>query len=366
MEEKCRNNGRSLFEDYIELDLEFTLKISVIIPCFNEEKYISKLLDNLLQQDYPKDKTEIIFADGLSTDRTREIIIEYQKQNSSIKLIDNPQRVVPHALNAAIRASSGELIVRIDAHAFYPNNYLSVLVKKKAEYNADNVGGVCITEPVNDSLMARAIALTVSHPLGVGNSSFRIGADEEKEVDTVPFGCFDRSLFDRIGFFDEQLIRNQDDEFNGRIIKNGGKIVLIPSLEIEYFARENYSKLWRMFYQYGLFKPLVNTKLGSPATLRQFAPPVLILSLILPLVIGLFFPFFFILWLIAMTIYASIVVSVSVHLSVTNGIALYPYLLFAFPVVHFAYGLGYIFGMVKFTLLKQHKKLNPLEIKQNR
>jgi len=172
--------------------------ISVIIPCYNEEKYISKLLDNLLQQDYPKDKTEIIFADGLSTDRTKDIILSYQKENSFIKLIDNPHRTVPHALNAAIKASGGEIIIRMDAHALYPNNYLSELLRKKTEHRAENVGGICITQPVNGTLIARSIALAVSHPLGVGNSSFRIGASEEKEVDTVPFGCFSRDLFNRV------------------------------------------------------------------------------------------------------------------------------------------------------------------------
>src|SRR5690606_1398626 len=197
-----------------------------------------------------------------------------------------------------------------------------------------------ITQHGANTLTAKAIVLATSHPLGIGNADYRLGAKEDKVADTVPYGCFHRSLFDRIGFFDEQLLRNQDDEFNGRIIKSGGKIVLIPSLEIKYFARENYKKLWRMFYQYGLFKPLVNLKLGAPATIRQFAPPALVLALVLPLLIGLFFPFFIALWLIALTVYASIVVSVSVHLAVTNGISLYPYLLFSFPVIHFAYGLG--------------------------
>lgn len=346
--------------------MRLTKKISVIIPCFNEEKYIAALIENLLQQDYPKDKTEIIFADGLSSDRTKEIIQRYQTDYPFIKLIDNPYRVVPHALNAAIKASTGEVIVRMDAHSIYPKNYWSVLVQKLQEHSADNVGGVWITQAGTNTLTAKAIVLATSHPLGIGNADYRLGANEDKIVDTVPYGCFHRSLFDRIGYFDEQLLRNQDDEFNGRIIKNGGKIVLIPSLEIKYFARENYKKLWRMFYQYGLFKPLVNIKLGAPASLRQFVPPLMVLSLTLPLVIGIFFPFFLAIWLIIITVYASLVVSVSVHLAATNGIALYPYLLATFPVIHFAYGLGYIFGIMKFTLLRQHKKLNPLEIKQNR
>jgi glycosyltransferase involved in cell wall biosynthesis len=341
-------------------------RISVIIPCYNEEKYIAQLIENIASQDYPKELTEVIFADGMSTDLTKTIIQNYQEKYPFIQLISNPHRVVPHALNAAIKASTGEIIIRLDAHSIYPNNYFSVLVSKLQEHRADNVGGVWNTQPGNSTLAAKAIVLATSHPLGIGNAGYRLGAQEDKHVDTVPYGCFHRSIFDRIGYFDEQLLRNQDDEFNGRIIKNGGKIVLIPSLEIKYFARENYKKLWRMFYQYGLFKPLVNIKLGAPATLRQFAPPAMVLGLTIPLVLGIFFPFFLALWLCALTLYASMVVAVSVHLAITNGIALYPYLLWCFPVIHFAYGTGYLSGIFKFMLLKQHRHLKPTDIKENR
>lgn len=339
--------------------------ISVIIPCFNEEKYLASLIEDLLRQDYPKEKVEIIFADGRSSDHSREIISSYQKEYAFIRLIDNPHRFVPHALNVAIRESKGEIIIRMDAHSQYPHNYWSTLVKKLDEYQADNVGGAWNTQPGANTLVARAIVFATSHPLGIGNASYRLGAKEEREVDTVPYGCFHRSLFERIGFFDEDLLRNQDDEFNGRIKKNGGKIVLIPSLEIKYFARENYKKLWRMFYQYGFFKPLVNKKLGSPATLRQFAPPALILALILPAILS-WIPFFSTLWIAIATVYVSIAVIVGIHLALLHGIALYPYLLLSFPVIHFAYGLGYIFGIFKFLVFGKNKKINPPQIKENR
>lgn len=323
-------------------------------------------MENLLQQDYPKESLEIIFADGLSTDKTKDILLSYREKHSFIQVIDNPQRVVPHALNAAIKASSGEIIIRMDAHSIYPKNYWSVLVEKLDEYQADNVGGVWNTQPGADTLTAQAIALATSHPLGIGNAGYRLGVKEDKVVDTVPYGCFKKELFARIGFFDEQLLRNQDDEFNGRIIKSGGKIVLIPTLEITYFARETYRKLWTMFYQYGLFKPLVNVKLGAHVTLRQFAPPILVLSLILPLLLSSVVSTFFLLWLAVLMVYIIPIIIVSVRISIPHGIALYPYLLLAFPTIHFAYGLGYIFGIIKFIFFKRHKKMNPMDIKHNR
>ncbi len=346
--------------------IENQKKISIIIPCYNEEKYIALLIENLLRQDYPKELTEIIFIDGRSTDATNTIIKSYQQKHSHIVLLDNPHRVVPHALNIGIRYSTGDIVIRMDAHSQYPANYWSVLVQKLIEHQADNVGGVWVTQPGADTLTAKAIVLATSHPLGIGNAGYRLGADRDKEVDTVPYGCFHRSLFDRIGMFDEQLLRNQDDEFNGRIIKNGGKIVLIPSLKITYFARENYTKLWRMFYQYGLFKPLVNRKLGAPASLRQFAPPLLVLGLVGLLLIGFILPMAWLAWCMLVAFYASLVVGVSLVLTLRSSIALYPYLLLAFPTIHFSYGLGYLTGMVRFMILRKDQSFTPDQLKHNR
>ena len=255
--------------------------LSVICPIYNEEKYIAKCIDSILAQDYPKDDLEVIFVDGISSDRTREIVAEYSAKYPFIRLIDNPDRIVPPAMNIGIKASVGDIIVRLDAHAVFPQNYFSELVKNLHKLDADNVGGVCRTLPINDTSVCRSIAYVLSSSFGMGNSHFRIGADSIKEVDTVPFGCFKRELFDRVGYFDEELTRNQDDEFNGRIIKNGGKIFLLPDLVIDYYARDTVAKVYKMFYQYGLFKPLVNKKLGQPATIRQFFPLLFVLGLIL-------------------------------------------------------------------------------------
>jgi glycosyltransferase involved in cell wall biosynthesis len=255
--------------------------VSVIIPCRNEIRFIDALLKTLNSQDWPIDKVEWIIVDGVSDDGTREHLLKSLGNYPALKVLDNPAKYVPQALNMAILQAKGDVIVRMDAHSGYPVDYISRLVRALDEHNADNTGGVWITQPGANTTEAMAIALATSHPLGIGNASYRLGADRPKEVDTVPYGCFRRDVFTRFGMFDEDMIRNQDDELNARIVKGGGKILLLPDVFIEYHARETVMKMSSMFYQYGLFKPLVNLKVGSPATLRQFAPPILVLGSLL-------------------------------------------------------------------------------------
>jgi glycosyltransferase involved in cell wall biosynthesis len=344
-------------------DLPF---ISIVIPCYNEEKFIEALMQNLMEQDYPKELLEIIFADGNSTDGTRQLIKNYMEKLANVVCLDNPERYVPTGLNRAIHQSKGEIIIRMDAHSVYPSNYCTVLVEKLHEHHADNVGGVWDTQPGADTNEAKAIVLATSHPLGIGNADYRLGGDRDKEVDTVPFGCFRRDVFERFGYFDPQLIRNQDDELNGRIVKGGGKIVLIPSLKIKYFARENREKLAAMFYQYGLFKPLVNIKLGSPATLRQFVPPIFVASLTVLLLAGIFSLFFLKLFFLELFIYGIAVGWTSFTLTNNGKSNLFVHTLLTFPVIHISYGIGYIFGIIKFVFMRQHLKASSEVIKSNR
>lgn len=317
--------------------------LSVICPIYNEEKYIAKCIDSILAQDYPNDDLEIIFADGMSTDRTREIVAEYASKYPFIRLIDNPKRIVPPALNAAILASKGDIIMRLDAHAEYPYNYFSKLVKGLSEYSADNIGGDCITLPVNESAKSKAIAYALSSKFGMGNSEFRTGVSATKETDTVPFGCWRRELFDKIGYFDNDLIRNQDDEFNGRIRKNGGRIILLADVHIKYYARDSIKKVWRMFYQYGLFKPLVNSKLKTPATVRQFFPLALVTGLLLGLIISILWHQFIWLYLFGICLYllSDIFFSFQGNSCIKEKL----YRIIIYPCVHIAYGIGYLVGI---------------------
>lgn len=323
------------------------MTLTVICPIYNEENYIGQFLESLLKQDYPKEDLEVLLVDGMSKDKTREIISAYSVKYPWMRLVDNPQQTVPYAMNNGIKNAKGNIIIRLDAHAEYPSNYFSILVKKLNELEgAENVGGVCITLPCNESTMAYAIAECLSNKFGMGNSYFRVGAKETKSVDTVPFGCFRKSLFDKIGLYDTDMIRNQDDELNGRIIKNGGKIYLLPEVKIKYFSRDKVSKVRKMFYQYGLYKPLGNKKLGSPATLRQFFPFFFVTGLLVGLIISLIFPILWPFYLGVIVLHLLIGAIEGVMSIKKTGrlgcIMLMPYI---FLNMHVCYGLGYIKGM---------------------
>ncbi len=328
--------------------------ITIICPIYNEEKYIAKCIDSILAQDYPKEDMEVLLVDGMSRDRTRMIVADYQNNYPFIQFLDNPHQIVPYAMNIGIQASKGEIIIRLDAHCTYPTNYFSRLVTKLEELNADNVGGVCKTLPTNDKSISLAISEALSNSFGMGNSLFRVGAKSEQSVDTVPFGCFKREIFDRIGLFDEDLVRNQDDEFNGRIIKNGGKIYLIPDIIIEYFARDKISKVAKMYYQYGLFKPLVNKKLGTPATIRQFFPPLFVLGLIVGGVLSLILPPIWILYIAVVILYLLIGLIIGAKQAyLKKRLSLSVLMPYTFLIIHLSYGYGYIVGLLKVLLKKQ-------------
>ena len=325
------------------------MKLSVICPIYNEEKYIGQFLDSLLQQDYPKDDLEILLVDGMSKDRTREIVTDYTAKYPFIRLIDNPEKIVPYAMNRGIKEAKGGIIIRLDAHAEYPDNYFSELVEQlNILEGAENVGGVCITLPCDNTSKSIAIAECLSHKFGMGNSYFRVGSKEIISVDTVPFGCFRKTLFDKIGLYDVELIRNQDDELNGRIIRNGGKIYLLPQLEIKYYARDKIKKVWSMFYQYGLYKPLVNKKLGSPATIRQFFPLVFVMGLYLGMIAGTLCTPLLWAYIAVLILYFGIGLYLGIRKARKwHQLSVAAYMPLIFFTIHYAYGWGYIRGIFK-------------------
>ncbi len=334
--------------------------VSIIVPVRNERAFISKAINSILEQDYNKDLLEIFLIDGLSTDGTAEIINSYTQKYGFIKFLTNHNKTVPYALNLGIKQAKGDIIIRLDVHAEYPKNYISTLVHYLIKLNADNVGGVWITVPSENTYKAKSIAIALSSPFGVGDATYRLTSsrDEYFEVDTVPFGCYRREIFERIGLFDEQLTRNQDNEFNERLRKTGGKIYLIPSLKIKYYARENYSKLFKMFYQYGYFGPLVDLKLKRPTRLRRYIPIIFVLSLVLPLILALVYQPFLFLWLFTIIAYAifSLIFS-TINVFKNNDLRLIPFIMWSYFVSHISYGLGYIMGFLDFVILKK-KKVN--------
>ena len=327
--------------------------VSIICPIYNEEKYIAQCINSILAQDYPQEKLEILFVDGMSSDRTREIVQQYTQQYPHIQLLDNPQRTVPYAMNIGIEASKGDIIIRLDAHAVYPTDYFSKLVAGLQYYQADNVGAQCRTLPMNQSATAIAIAEALGSSFGVGNSMFRIGITQDMETDTVPFGCFRGEIFNKVGLYDTELIRNQDDELNARIINSGGKIVLMAGLEFDYYARDSYAKLFKMYYQYGLYKPLVNKKLGSPATLRQFIPPLFVIGLVLGGILSISLPIVGLLYGIVLLLY--LIAGMMIGIKQTKkhqSLAMVFAMPFTFFILHLSYGIGYIHGILK-LLFKQ-------------
>ncbi|HRP31788.1 MAG TPA: glycosyltransferase family 2 protein [Agriterribacter sp.] len=326
------------------------MSVTVICPIYNEKNYIAACIESLISQDIDKTELEAIFVDGNSTDETRDIINEYRKKYSWIKLFDNPRQIVPCAMNIGINNARGSIIVRIDAHAAFPTNYISELVKNLNFLNADNVGAVCETLPANKSIEAKSIATALSSSFGMGNSYFRVGAKKIMEVDTVPFGCFRREIFDKIGLYDEELVRNQDDELNARIIKAGGKIFLIPHLVVKYYARDSIKKIRKMFYQYGLFKPLVNKKLGNPATARQFFPLLFVLGLTGGLILSFVHEIFIYIYLSVLLIYLTGAVFFGIKDSKDKREVFF--LPYVYLNIHLAYGWGYLVGIYKIITKK--------------
>jgi glycosyltransferase involved in cell wall biosynthesis len=324
--------------------------ISIIIPCRNEIAFIDRCLDSVLASDLPIGSYELLIVDGMSDDGTRDVVRSRAAGSSAIRLVDNPARIVPTAMNLGIAAAKGATIVRLDAHCEYPANYVSALVRWLDESGADNVGGLCRTRPANDTAVAHAIAIGVSHPFGVGNSYFRIGVTEPRWVDTVPFGCYRRAVFERIGLFDEDLVRNQDDEFNARLVNAGGRILLVPDVVSDYFARGTLRHLWRMYFEYGLFKPLVARKLGRVMTVRQLVPALFVAGLVFGGLGAWLLPMLRLPFALVLAAYAGADVWFALRAARTERVACRAWLLLVFPLLHVAYGVGFLMGLGRFVL----------------
>ncbi|MBI3334999.1 MAG: glycosyltransferase family 2 protein [Candidatus Portnoybacteria bacterium] len=222
------------------------IEVSIIIPCRNEENYIAQCLDSLAAQNYPKERLEVLVVDGLSEDGTRNKVKPYTKRYPFIKLLDNSSRIIPVAMNIGIKNAKGDVIMKMDAHASYPKDYVSKCVNALRQYDADNAGGMLITKPGGDTLQARAIALCLSHWFGVGSSPFRRQSQSKKprEVDTVAFGCYKKEVFKKIGLYNEHLERSSDMELNIRLKKAGGKILLVPDITAYYYADSTFTQFW--------------------------------------------------------------------------------------------------------------------------
>ena len=324
------------------------MKLSVICPIYNEEKYIAQCIESILQQDYPKDDLEIIFVDGMSCDKTRSIVLEYSIKYPFIRLIDNPYKIVPYAMNLGIENSVGDIIIRLDAHASYAPNYFSALVDNIEKLDAENVGTVLRTDVLNKTPKSLAIKEILSNKFGVGNSIFRIGVDRVMLVDTVPFGCWPRRVFEKYGLYDVRLVRNQDIELNKRIIRGGGKIYIIPDSYCTYYARENYQALAKNNYANGKWNILTvfYTRQFNSLSVRHFIPLVFLLSIILPFIACLFYLPAILVSLLSLILYFLLIGSICIKLSNRKKLNFF-YLIIAFITLHLSYGYGSLVGICK-------------------
>lgn len=319
--------------------------ISIILPIRNEAAYIERCLHSIFIQDY-HGEMEILVADGMSTDDTRKIINDYALQNPqrNIQILDNPGKIVPTGMNIALRQSKGEIIIRVDGHTLIAPDYVRQCVETLQRANADNVGGKM--NAIGSNPFGKAVALATSTPFGIGNSRFHY-SNEEEWADTVYMGAWHRRVFEKIGLFDEELVRNQDDEFNYRLRSQGGKILLSPKIRSEYTVRGSAIALWRQYYQYGYWKVRVLQKHPLQMSLRQFVPPVFVFALMLSCVLA-FFPSIRVLALPVPLLYVTANVLASIYTASSRGWKYLLYLPVIFSILHLSYGLGFLVGLLKF------------------
>lgn len=316
------------------------------MPVRNEAAFIQRSLNAVLAQDYPRDRMEVIVADGLSTDGTRDIVNVLRRQNQHLYLIDNPGQIVSTGLNAALRLAKGEIIVRVDGHCEIAADYVSRCVLHLTEYKVDCVGGPL--ETIGDTFSARAIAAAMSSGFGVGASAFRTGTREAKLVDTVAFPGILRETIQRVGPFDEELVRNQDDEYSYRLRKLGGQILLSPDIQARYYSRASFRKLWKQYFQYGYWKVRVLQKHSGQMSARQFVPPLFVMTLLLLILSAPFFVLSRWLLLGVISSYAVLNLGAAITAALKTGWRFFPLFPLSFTIIHLAYGCGFLVGILKF------------------
>jgi len=323
--------------------------VSIIIPCRNEERYIGRCLNSIVANDYPKDKMEILVMEGKSEDKTREIVEKYSPKCPFIKILENPKKFTNFAFNIGIKEAKGEIIMVMGSHAIYEKDYISKCIKYLKEYNADSVGGITKILSSKDNLIGKAIALSLSNSFGAGNAYYKTGfSGKPRWVDTVFGGCYKREVFEKIGLFNEKLIRSQDMEFNLRLKRAGGKILLAPDIVSYYYPKSNLKDFFLHTFGDGIWAiyPLKFVKIHL--RIRHYIPFIFVLSLIGTGLLGFFLPISFWLFLFIVGLYFLANIYFSFKIALREKDLRY---LFLMPIVfacrHIGYGLGSIWGLVK-------------------
>jgi succinoglycan biosynthesis protein ExoA len=329
-------------------------RVSIIVPCYNEQATICQLLEAIFHQTYPCTSMEVVIADGLSEDGTRVAIADFQSSHPDllVRIVDNTARSIPSAVNCAIQASHGEFIIRMDAHSKPYPNYVERCLAALDSGLGENVGGVWQIEPGGNGWIAESIAVTAAHPLGVGDAGYRIGAQASR-VDTVPFGAFHRSLIDKIGPFDESLLSNEDYEFNARIRQSGGSVWLDPEIVTVYFARSTLRELARQYWRYGYWKFRMLRRYPGTLRWRQSLPPLFVASLIVFALLAWWPPAG---WLLALelALYVTVLLLAGVFSAFQRRkLYLFIGLPLSIATMHLAWGAGFLWSMLKSTMENQ-------------
>lgn len=320
--------------------------VSIIVPCYNEQSTIQKLLGALHSQTYPLDKMEVVIADGRSTDNTRQVIDAFSREHTAltVRVIENPARNIPSGVNHAIRESRGEIIVRLDAHSMPIPEYVERCVEAHRTGKGDNVGGVWDIQSGADTWIAESISHAAAHPLGVGDAMYRLNA-KPGVVDTVPFGSFHRSLIERIGAFDEALLSNEDYEFNTRVREAGGVVWLDPSIRSVYFSRPTLPSLASQYWRYGFWKLKMLKRYPHTLRWRQALPPIFVFALASMVVLSLWFGFARLFLSVQLTAYFAILALAGIQLAFRKRKG---YLVWGLPLsiatMHICWGAGFLWS----------------------
>lgn len=320
--------------------------VTLIVPIRNEAGFIERSLAAVLAQDYPSDHMELLVVDGCSDDGTREKVKAIQSQHTNIQLLDNPGRIVPTGLNLALQQAQGEIIVRVDGHCEIAPDYVRRCVTHLQQRDVAGVGGPL--ETIGTNSLAETIAVAMSSPFGVGGSAFRTVKDKTMLVDTVAFPAYRREVLQQAGPFDEELVRNQDDEYNYRLRKMGGKILLADDVHARYYSRGSWGKLWRQYYQYGFYKVRVMQKHPYQMRPRQFIPFLFTLSLLVSLLTTLLWSGGWVLLMGVGITYLLANLLASFWTASHHGWRHFPLLPLTFAILHFSYGLGFAAGLIHF------------------
>jgi glycosyltransferase involved in cell wall biosynthesis len=320
--------------------------VTVIMPVRNEADFIARSLGAVLAQDYSADRLEVLVADGRSTDGTRGVVEGFARGDSRVHLVDNPGGIVATGLNAALREVRGDIVVRVDGHTEIAPDYVRACVDALERTRADNVGGRMTA--VGEGAFGSAVAAATSSPFGVGGARFHY-SDREEWVDTVYLGAWPREVFERIGAFDEEFVRDQDDEFNYRLRASGGRILLTPAVRSRYRVRGTPRSLFRQYFQYGYWKVRVLQKHARQMRGRQFVPPSFVACLLVAALLGPVTPLGWTILGLVAGAYAAANVIASTW-TARRGSGPWRILLpVVFATLHFGYGLGFLTGLIRFA-----------------